>query len=190
MPGTRVGRPPDFLTSLPRQPVHPEHRRSLDRVTHTGPFTPSSAAALSGAYRGAHTTTSAALRYTPPRAAGHSALTEREGRPFKSEQLHAAYTRPGLLDAAAHLCYYARVTSPNASLLTIHYPLSAIHYGTPLFHFVPPCSTPDTNRGTPPVPFFGKVFHRPDRNGTLWNTMEQLTEKSTTPPRPRALPPI
>ena len=48
-------------------------------------------------------------------------------------------------------------------------------YGTPLFHFVPPCSTSDTNRGTPTVPFFGKVFHRPDRNGTLWNTMEQLT---------------
>ena len=91
-----------------------------------------------------------------------------------------------------HACYYIRViTTPDAP---------TIHYGTPLSHFVPHCPTPDTKRGTPPVPFFGKVSHRPDRDGTLWDGMGHLTQKSTaqrpnyplllstTPLSPRALP--
>ena len=70
-----------------------------------------------------------------------------------------------------HACYSIRViTTPDAP---------TIHYGTPLSHFVPPCSTSDTKRGTPPVPFFGKVSHRPDRDGTLWDGMGHLTQKST-----------
>ena len=52
-----------------------------DPHSQGNPFTPSSAAALSGAYRGAHTTTGVALRYSPPGAAGHSGRTETEARP-------------------------------------------------------------------------------------------------------------
>ena len=88
----------------------------------------------------------------------------------------ATELRCALWTITVHACYSTRViTTPRRP----NYPLFTIHYGTPLSHFVPPCSTPDTTRGTLGVPFFGKVFHRPDRNGTLWNTMEQLTRKST-----------
>ena len=107
---------------------------------------------------------------------------------------HVLYSQPGWrpgppsgLRQPEQPCY------PVPRAPAIHFPLPTIHYGTPLFHFVPPCSTPDTKRGTPTVPFSGKVFHRPDRNGTLWNTMEQLVGnrplqlRPTAPPRLRPL---
>ena len=85
--------------------------------------------------------------------------------------------RPGCGDSTSVLLC-PRDHSPTSQL-------STIHYGTPLSHFVPPCSTSDTKRGTPGVPFSGKVFHHPDRNGTLWNRMGQFTGKIDhfTPPR-------
>ena len=120
-----------------------------------------------------------------PNPANHSSDVLR--RRQRHEVHLSSHPTPRPLDTTSTSVLLSRVTSPNSSLLTIHYPLSTIHYETPLSHFVPPCPTPDTNRGTPPVPFFGKVSHRPDRNGTLWDAMRHLTRKSTAP-RPNRPP--
>ena len=90
---------------------------------------------------------------------------------------------PGCRDSTSVLLspHDDRARRPNLSLSTIE------HRCPTMSHFVPPCSTSDTNRGTPSVPFPGKVSHRPDSNGTLWNTMGQFSRKSTAPLRTSTL---
>ncbi len=111
---------------------------------------------------------SAGLRQLPPLPYDTNAKPYARGswvRPFNSEQL------PRRL-AGDSTCV---LLSPRGT--TDDKRLPDIHRGTPLFHLVPRCSTSDTERGTHGVPFPGEVFHRPDRNGTVWYTTEQLARR-------------
>ena len=113
--------------------------------------------------------------------------TELRG-PLESEQLQG---HPSGCAETVHPCYSLSVKTapPLPQLSTIHYPPSTMEHRCPILsRFVPRCPTPDTNRGTPGVPFFGKVSHRPDRNGTLWDAMGQLTGKSTHSAPPQGAP--
>ena len=64
----------------------------------------------------------------------------------------------------------------------LDHPLPTIHYETPVSHSDPRCLTTDTTRETPGVPFSAEVSHSPDRDGTQWDGMGQISRPTTSYP--------
>ena len=53
---------------------------------------------------------------------------------------------------------------------------------TPVSYFAPRCLTTDTTRETPGVPFSAEVSHSPDRDGTQWDGIGQISRPTTSYP--------